>query len=93
MGSKTFKTAIELVSRKLMLQIKFFVPRFTSHLYKSDLFNSVLKNTINEASWKLYHLQEIVKAYPFKDSINAFPLNVGSYCPSTIVELFKNLSH
>ena len=77
-----------------MLQIKFFVPRFTPHLYKSDLFKSVKKkNTINEASSKLYHLQQIIKAYPFKDSFNAFPLNVGSYCPSTIVKLFKNLSH
>ena len=47
---------------------------------------------MQESTLKLYRLQRLVKVYPFKDSFSVFLLNVGSYCPSTIVELLTNLS-
>ena len=63
------------------------------YLYTSNLCKSDKNNTIHESTLKLCRLQRIVKVYPFKDSFNFFLLNVGSYCPSTIVELFTNLSY
>ena len=63
------------------------------YLYTSDLCKSHKNDTIHESTLKLYRLQRIVKVCPFKDSFNVSLLNVGSYCPSTIVELFTNLSY
>ena len=94
MGGKTRKTAIELVSQQLMLQMKLHIFHFLflPYLYKSDLSKSDKDNTIHTASSKIHRLQRIVKVYPFNDSFNVFPLNVCS-CPSAIVELFTNLTH
>ena len=94
MGGKTCNTAIELILQQLMLQIKLhiFLAPFYPYLYASDLCKSDKNNTIPESTLKLYRLQRIVKVYPFKDSINVFLVDVGSYCASTIVELFTNLS-
>ena len=59
--------------------------------YKSDLIKLDINNTIHELSSKLNRLQRIVKVYPFIDSFNIFLLNVGSYCPSAIIELFTKI--
>ena len=94
-GGKTPNTAIELVSQQLTLQIKLHIfrsPFYRTLPYKSDLCKSDKNNTMHEGSSKANRLQRIVKVYPFKDCLNVFLLNVGS-CPSSIVELFTNLSH
>ena len=61
------------------------------YLYKSELIKSDINNMIQELSSKLNRLQRIVKVYPFIDSFNIFPLNVGSYCPFAINELFTKI--
>ena len=87
MDGKTRNTAIELVLQQLMLQIK-------QHIFRSPFYRKSDKyNTIHESSSKLYPLQRIVKVYSLKDGFNIFPLNVCSYSPSAIIELFTNLSY